>query len=51
MGEAFFAEVAHDGGEAVAAFVGATYVFAVAAGVVHGGDVDVVGDVFSPVDF
>lgn len=40
------ADVAHDGGEAVAAFVGATYVLVVAASVVHRGDVDVVREVF-----
>jgi hypothetical protein len=49
--EAFGAEVAHDGGEAVTALVGAPDVFATTAGVVHRGDVDGVGKIFESVDF
>jgi len=49
--EAFLAEITHDGGESVAAFVGASDVLTVAASVVHGGDVDVVGEIFAAVDF
>lgn len=49
--EAFFADVAHDGGKAVKTFVGAPDVFTLASGVVHGRDVDVVRDIFSAIDF
>lgn len=49
--EAFFADVAHDGGKAVETFVGAPDIFASAPGIVHGSDVDIVGNVFSTIDF
>ena len=49
--ESFDAKVAHDRGESVTTFVGVSDVFAMASGVVHGGEVDVIGEVFAVIDF
>jgi len=48
--ETFSSKVAHDGSKAITSFVSPTEVFAVAARVVHGGDINVIGKVFTTID-